>query len=314
MIRVTIMGTGAVGGYFGALLSRAGQNVTFIARGAHLDAIRTQGLHLEGPRGDFTVSAAATDSPAEIGPVDYVLFCVKQYDAESAAELIKPLLAQGGVCISLMNGVDGQDRLAPILGADRVMGGLAFVAGVIERPGVIRYTSDMSSIVFGEADGRASERAVRLRDACVAAGFSAEISTDVRAAQWLKFVGLATNTALTALTRQPTGYVYHDADMLPFAQAALEEVVAVARASGVVLPPDTAERALARLKKFPPGMYASMANDLLRGRRLELESLSGYVVRRGRELGVPTPVHAFAYACLKPYLNGAGRPPKENPS
>jgi 2-dehydropantoate 2-reductase len=243
-----------------------------------------------------------------------VLFCVKQYDAETAAELIKPLLAQGGVCISLMNGVDGQDRLAPILGTDRVMGGLAFVAGVIERPGVIRYTSDMSSIVFGEADGRASERAVRLRDACVAAGFSAEISTDVRAAQWLKFVGLATNTALTALTRQPTGYVYHDADMLPFAQAALEEVVAVARASGVVLPPDTAERALASLKKFPPGMYASMANDLLRGRRLELESLSGYVVRRGRELGVPTPVHAFAYACLKPYLNGAGRPPKENPS
>jgi 2-dehydropantoate 2-reductase len=308
------MGTGAVGGYFGALLSRAGQNVTFIARGAHLDAIRTHGLRLEGPRGDFTVSALATDSPTEIGPVDYVLFCVKQYDAESAAQLIKPLLAQGGVCISLMNGVDGQDRLAPILDADRVMGGLAFVAGVIERPGVIRYTSDMSSIVFGEADGRASERAVRLRDACVAAGFSAEVSTDIRAAQWLKFVGLATNTALTALTRQPTGYVYHDADMLPFAQAALEEVVAVARASGVVLPPDTAERALASLKKFPPGMYASMANDLLRGRRLELESLSGYVVRKGRELGVPTPVHAFAYACLKPYLNGAGRPPKENPS
>jgi 2-dehydropantoate 2-reductase len=313
-MRITILGTGAVGGYFGALLSRAGQDVTFIARGAHLDAIRTHGLRLEGPRGDFTVSARATDSPAEIGPVDYVLFCVKQYDAESAAELVKPLVVQGGVCISLMNGVDGQDRLAPILGADRVMGGLAFVAGVIERPGLIRYTSDMSSIVFGESDGRASERAVRLRDACVAAGFSAEVSTDVRAAQWLKFVGLATNTALTALTRQPTGYVYHDADMLPFAQAALEEVAAVATASGVVLPPDTAERALASLKKFPPGMYASMANDLLRGRRLELESLSGYIVRKGRELGVPTPVHAFAYACLKPYLNGVPKTPKENPS
>jgi 2-dehydropantoate 2-reductase len=313
-MRITILGTGAVGGYFGALLSRAGQEVAFIARGAHLDAIRTHGLRLEGPRGDFTVSARATDSPAEIGPVDYVLFCEKQYDAESAAELVKPLVAQGGVCISLMNGVDGQDRLAPILGADRVMGGLAFVAGVIERPGLIRYTSDMSSIVFGEADGRASERAVRLRDACVAAGFSAEVSTDVRAAQWLKFVGLATNTALTALTRQPTGYVYHDADMLPFAQAALEEVVAVATASGVVLPPGTAERALAGLKKFPPSMSASMANDLLRGRRLELESLSGYIVRKGRELGVATPVHAFAYACLKPYLNGAAKSPKENPS
>ena len=311
-MRITIRAR-AVGGYFGALLSRAGQDVTFIARGAHLDAIRTQGLRLEGPRGDFTVSARATDAPAEIGSVDYVLFCVKQYDAESAAELVKPLVAQGGVCISLMNGVDGQDRLAPILGADRVMGGLAFVAGVIERPGLIRYTSDMSSIVFGEADGHASERAVQLREACVAAGFSAEVSPDIRAAQWQKFVGLATNTALTALTRQPTGYVYHDADMLPFAQAALEEVVAVATANGVVLPPGTAERA-PWLKKFPPGMYASMANDLLRGRRLELESLSGYIVRKGRELGVPTPVHAFAYACLKPYLNGAPKSPKENPS
>ena len=304
-MRIAIMGTGAVGGYFGALLSRSGQDVVFIARGAHLKAIRESGLRLEGPRGDYTLIAHATDAPAEIGGVDVVLFCVKQYDAESAAQLIKPLVSAGGVCISLMNGVDGQDRLAPILGADRVMGGLAFVAGVIERPGVIRYTSDMSSIVFGEADGRSSERAVRLRDACLAAGFSAEVSSDVRVAQWQKFVGLATNTALTALTRQPAGYVYHEPDMLPIAQAALEEVVAVARANGIALATDTADRALAALKKFPPGMYASMANDLLRGRRLELESLSGYVVRKGRELGVPTPVHALAYACLKPYVNGA---------
>ena len=301
------MGTGAVGGYFGALLSRSGQEVVFIARGAHLKAIRERGLRLEGPRGDYTVMARATDAPAEIGGVDAVLFCVKQYDAESAARLIKPLVCAGGVCISLMNGVDGQDRLAPILGADRVMGGLAFVAGVIERPGLIRYTSDMSSIVFGEADGRSSERAVRLRDACLAAGFSAEVSSNVRAAQWQKFVGLATNTALTALTRQPAGYVYHDRDMLPIVRAALEEVVAVARAAAITLPGDVTERALASLKRFPPGMYASMANDLLRGRRLELESLSGHVVRKGRELGVPTPVHALAYACLKPYVNGALR-------
>jgi 2-dehydropantoate 2-reductase len=289
------------------LLSRSGQDVTFIARGAHLDAMRQHGLRLEGPRGDFTVTARVTDTPAEIGAVDVVLFCVKQYDAESAAQLIKPLVSGSGVCISLMNGVDGQDRLAPILGADRVMGGLAFVAGVIERPGLIRYSSDMSSIVFGEADGRSSQRALRLRDACLAAGFGAEVSPDVRAAQWNKFVGLATNAALTALTRQPAGYVYHDPDLLPIARAALEEVIAVARAAGIALPADLAERALAALKKFPRDMYASMANDLLRGRRLELESLSGYIVRRGRELDVPTPVHALAYACLKPYINGAPR-------
>ncbi len=304
-MRIAIMGTGAVGGYFGALLSRAGQDVSFIARGAHLEAIRKHGLRLEGPRGDFTVRAQATDAPAEIDAVDVVLLCVKQYDAESAAKLIAPLVAGGGVCISLMNGVDGQDRIAPILGAERVIGGLAFVSGVIDQSGLIRYSTDMSSIVFGEADGRASERVVRFRDACVAAGFSAEVSTDVRSAQWQKFVGLATNTALTALTRQPAGYVYHDPDMLPIAQAAIREVVSVARAMRISLVNGIEERTLATLKGFPPGMYASMANDVLRGRRLELESLSGYIVRKGRELSVATPVHAMAYACLKPYLNGA---------
>src|SRR5689334_18430879 len=132
-MRIVIMGTGAVGGYFGALLSRAGHDVSFIARGAHLNAIRDQGLRLEGPRGDFTVRASATDNPGDIEAVDVVLFCVKQYDAESAAVLIKPLLARGGVCITLMNGVDGQDRIAPILGAEGVIGGLAFVSGVVER-------------------------------------------------------------------------------------------------------------------------------------------------------------------------------------
>jgi 2-dehydropantoate 2-reductase len=304
-MRIAIMGTGAVGGYFGALLSRAGENVSFVARGAHLQAIRKHGLRLEGPRGDFTVNAPATDTPAEIGAVDVVLLCVKQYDAESAAALIAPLVAGAGVCISLMNGVDGQDRIAPILGAERVMGGLAFVSGVIDQPGRIRYSTDMSSIVFGEPDGRASERAVRFRDACVAAGFSADVSSDVRSAQWQKFVGLATNTALTALTRQPAGYVYHDADMLPIARAAIDEVVSLAHAMNIALADDIAQRTLAVLQRFPPGMYASMANDLLRGRRLELESLSGYIVRKGRELGVATPVHAMAYACLKPYLHGA---------
>ena len=303
-MRIAIMGSGAVGGYFGALLSRAGEEVAFIARGAHLNAMRERGLRLEGLRGDFTVTARATDVPAEIGAVDVVLFCVKQYDADSAAQLVAPLIGDGGVCISLMNGVDGQDRIARVLGADRVLGGLAFVSGVLERPGLIRYGTDMSSIVFGEADGRASDRLSRFRAACLAAGFSAEISPDIRAAQWQKFVGLVTNTALTALTRQPAGYVYHDPDMLPIAQAAIGEAVAVARAMKVAIPDDMAQRTLALLQKFPPDMYASMANDLLRGRRLELESLSGYVVRKGRELGVPTPVHAMAYACLKPYVEG----------
>jgi 2-dehydropantoate 2-reductase len=304
-MRIAIMGSGAVGGYFGALLARAGHDVTFIARGAHLAAIRARGLRLTGPRGDFTVNSPATDAPDELGVADVVLFCVKLYDTESAAAQIAPLLGKGGACISLMNGVDGQERLAAVLGADRVMGGLAFVAGVIEAPGVIRYTSDMSSIVYGEPDGSMSERAVRFRDACIAAGFKAEVSPDIRAAQWQKFVGLATNAALTSLSRQPAGYVYHDPDMLEIARGSVDEVIAVARAMNIALPADTAEKQLRWMRNFPPGMYASMANDLLRGRRLELESFSGYIARKGRELGVPTPIHALAYACLKPYLNGS---------
>ena len=303
-MRIAIMGSGAVGGYFGAFLARAGHDVSFIARGAHLAAIREHGLRLTGPRGDFTVRAPATDTPAEVAAVDVVLFCVKLYDTESAAAKIEPLLRKGGVCISLMNGVDGEERLGAVLGAERVMGGLAFVAGVIEAPGLIRYTSDMSSIVYGEADGSISERAIRFRDACAGAGFGAEVSPDIRAAQWRKFVGLATNAALTSLSRQPAGYVYHDPDMLQIARLALDEVIAVARAMHIALPPDIAANQLDWMRNFPPGMYASMGNDLLRGRRLELESFSGYLVRKGRELGVPTPIHAVAYACLKPYVNG----------
>ncbi|MSQ71453.1 MAG: 2-dehydropantoate 2-reductase [Betaproteobacteria bacterium] len=303
-MRIAIMGSGAVGGYFGAFLARAGHDVGFIARGAHLSAIREHGLRLAGPRGDFNIRAPATDTPGELGTVDVVLFCVKLYDTEVAAAQIEPLLRDGGVCISLMNGVDGQERLAAVLGADRVMGGLAFVAGVIEAPGQIRYTSDMSSVVYGEADGSLSARAIGFRDACIASGFGAQVSPDIRTEQWKKFVGLATNAALTSLSRQPAGYVYRDPDMLEIAGATLQEAIAVAQAMNITLPPDTAPKLLGWMRNFPPGMYASMANDLLRGRRLELESFSGYLMRKGRELGVPTPIHTLAYACLKPYVNG----------
>ena len=305
-MRFAIMGAGGVGGYYGAKLALAGHDVTYIARGEHLRAIQAHGMSLRGPDGTGVVAnAKATDDAGKMAAVDAILFCVKLFDTEAAAQAIAPLHAKGGVCISLQNGVDGQHRIGAVLGTERVMGGLAFVSATVEAPGVIRYNSKAASIQFGEADGKQSERAARFRDACIAAGIGAEVVTDIRAAQWHKFVGLATNAALTSLVRKPAGVVYNDPDLVPLARAAFQEGADIARALGVALPDDIVERHLANHRAFPPQMYASMYHDLARGRRMELESLSGLIVRKGRELGVPTPVHAMAYACLKPYVNGA---------
>lgn len=304
-MRIAIMGAGGVGGFYGGRLAQAGHDVTFITRGEHLRAIQEKGLSLVGAGGDALIQGAkATDDPAQIEPVDYVLFCVKLFDTEDAARAIRPLLSQGGVCITLQNGVDGQQRIAAVVGNDRVIGGIAFVSAVIESPGVIRYNSKSPSIRFGESDGRMSERATLFRDACKAAGFNAEIVADIRSALWHKFVGLTVNAALTSLVRKPAGVCYHDPDLLALARSGFEEAAAVARAMGIALPDDIVEWQVRNHQNFPPEMYASMYHDLARSRRLELESLSGLIVRKGRELGVPTPFHTMAYACLKPYIAG----------
>ena len=308
-MRIAIMGGGAVGGYFGGLLSLAGNDVTFIARGEHLRAKQEHGLTLETPKGTLHVNNARfVAEPGEVGPCDIVLFAVKAYDIEAAAKPLKPLVDAGATIVSVLNGVDHQDRIGAVLGANSVIGGLALVSGVITAPGVIRYTSPMSSLRFGEADGSLSARAVAFRDACLAAGFGAEVVTDIRVAQWSKFVGLATNAALTSLFRLPAGYIYHDPEIIPMARRGFEEVAAVGRAFGITLPADAAERALAMHQAFPKTMYASMYHDVAKGKPMELDSLSGYVMRKGRELGVPTPVHEMAYLALKPYKDGAPKP------
>ncbi len=308
-MRIAIMGAGAVGGYFGGRLSLAGDDVTFIARGDHLRAMQADGLRLETSEGTLRVTNARfVAEPADVGTCDVVLFAVKAYDIEAAAATLKPLVDAGATIVSVLNGVDHQDRIGAVVGADRVMGGLAMVSGVIVAPGVIRYTSPMSSLRFGEADGSLSSRAIAFRDACLAAGFGADLVSDIRAAQWAKFVGLATNAALTSLFRLPAGYIYHDAEIIPMARRGFEEVAAVARAAGISLPADAAERALAMHQSFPKTMYASMYHDVAKGRPMELESLSGTVLRMGRELGVPTPVHELAYLALKPYKDGTPAP------
>ena len=304
-MHIAIMGTGAVGGYFGGLLARAGHSVTFIARGAHLAAMREHGLVLDTPKGRLDVHGARfAHHPSEIDSCDVVLFAVKAYDIERAAAPLKPLVDGGACVISVLNGVDHQDRVASVLGAEAVLGGLAMVSGVIVDPGVIRYTSDMSGLRFGESDGSMSERATAFRDACVGSGFSAEVVSDIRAAQWTKFVGLASNAALTSLFRLPAGHLYHDPDTIPMALRAFGEVATLAQAEGVVLPDDIVARTLALHQSFPKTMYASMYHDLAKGRPLELDSFSGHIVRRGRALQVATPVHEMAWLALKPYLNG----------
>ncbi len=299
------MGAGAVGAYFGGLLALAGNEVTFIARGEHLRAMQQEGLRLDTPKGMLHVrNARFVADPAAVGACDVVLFAVKAYDIETAAAPLKPLIDAGAIIVSVLNGVDHQDRIAAVVGAGRVLGGLALVSGVITAPGVIRYTSPMSALRFGESDGSMSPRATVFRDACEAAGFGAELVADIRAAQWTKFVGLATNAGLTSLIRLPAGYIYHDPEISAMALRGFEEVAALARAQGIALPADAALRALAMHQSFPKTMYASMYHDVAKGKPMELDHLSGYIVRRGRELGVATPVHEMMYLALKPYMHG----------
>lgn len=305
-MRIAVMGTGGMGGYYGGCLASAGQDVSFVARGRHLEAIRAKGLRVIGPRGDLEISPAkATDDPAEIGPVDVVLFGVKLYDAETAAAAIKPMIGPDTMVISLMNGVDGPERIEAVVGPGHALGAAAYASAKIDEPGVISYRSDMSRLVFGELDGSISQRALQFKEACDQANFDVELSTDIQKTLWEKFVLLATNAALTTITRQPAAGVYGEPELKALAVDLMKEVVAVANAKGIKVGDDVIERSIALTETFPPNMYASMYHDLAAGKPLEVGSFSGLITRLGRELGIPTPCHRTIYACLKPYENGA---------
>lgn len=305
-MRVAVIGTGGIGGIYGAALVRAGADVTFVARGAHLAAMRERGLRVEGDRGEAHIHPAqATDDMARIGVVDIVLLCVKQWDVESAGEQIRPIVGPPTAVIPLQNGVDAADRLIPILGRDRVMGGTAFLTGAIIAPGVIRQTGTYQRMTFGELDGRISERGERLRDLCEAAGFEGVLSPDIRLPIWEKFVLLVALSDLNALTRLPLGKWRDDPDLLALCEAAVRETVAVGLAEGVKLAPDSVVKILATIRSMPPHHMTSMGTDLLRGNRIELPWFAGKVVELGRRHGIATPVNSFVYAALKPYVNGA---------
>jgi 2-dehydropantoate 2-reductase len=304
-MRIAVIGAGGVGGAFGAALAKAGADVTFVARGAHLAAMRASGLKVLGPRGDIHLSSAqATDEPAGIGPVDFILFCVKLWDVESAGAAIRPLLGPSTAVIPLQNGIDASERLIPILGKEAVMGGVAQISATIAEPGVIRQTGTFMRMVFGELDGRSSPRGAAFHTMCQSAGFDSVNSNEILTALWEKFVLLATNSSVVALTRLPFGKLRDDPQVFALFARGYAEVIAVGRARGIALPADLEARALQGTRNFPPEMMPSMAIDLLRDNRLELPWLAGKVVALGRELSVPTPTFDVMYAALKPYANG----------
>jgi 2-dehydropantoate 2-reductase len=305
-VRIVVIGAGGIGGIYGASLAKAGSDVTFVARGAHLAAMRECGLRIEGDRGETHINPAqATDEIERIGVVDLVLFCVKLWDVESAGEQIRPIVGPQTAVIPLQNGVDAADRLIPILGRDRMLGGTAFVTGAIVAPGMIRQTGAYQRMTFGELDGGISPRGERLRDLCEAAGFEGLLSPDIRLPIWEKFALLVPLSDLNALSRLPLGKWRDDPDLFALYEAALRETLAVGLAEGVKLPPDSFDKTLAMMRSMPPQHTTSMGNDLLRGKRIELPWFAGKVVELGRHHGIPTPVNSFIYAALKPYVNGA---------
>ncbi len=304
-MRIAVVGAGGVGGGFGAALAKAGADVTFIARGAHLAVMKSAGLRIESPRGDtHLVPTQATDDPNSVGKVDFVLFCVKLWDVESAGEHIKPLVGPDTAVIPLQNGIDAADRLVPILGRDAVMGGVAQISASIIEPGVIRQVGTFMRMIFGELDGTISERAKDFLAMCQKAGFDATLSDQILTELWMKFALLATNASMTAVTRQPIGKLRDDPDVRAIFLSAIQEVIEVGRARNIALPADALSKVLDFIGHAPPAMKASMALDLERGNRLELPWLSGKVVELGRDLGISTPTHGMLYALLKPYIMG----------
>lgn len=303
-MRIAVIGAGGVGGYFGARLADSGVDVSFVARGAHLEALRTRGLRLESPKGDVHLKRViAHDDPAPLGQVDVVLLTVKMYDFEAASRGLGPLLGPETVVVTLQNGVEAIDIVSRHLGRAHVAGGVAYVAAVMTEPGVIRHTA-LDALIFGELDGTRSARLTVLEEACIGAGFNARISADILVDLWSKFSRLSVFSGMTAVTRAPIGVLRSDPELYAMLKAACEETIRVGRARGVALPDDLMDDILQMVHRLPAHAKASMLEDLERGRRLELPWLSGGVVRLGAEVGVPTPIHAFIATVLKPVVNG----------
>jgi 2-dehydropantoate 2-reductase len=308
-MRIVIMGSGGTGGYFGAKLARAGLDVTFVARGAHLQAIRTEGLRVRSAHeGEWTVKSRAVESLDGEPPADIVLFCVKSFDTESAALAIKPVVGPDTGVLSIQNGVDNEDKLDRIVGAPHVLGGMAQVFATLDGPGVIRHVA-LGRIVFGEMDGRDTARARDFLAACQRAQIPCEISSHTLRTLWEKYVFLTAHAGMTALTRCPAGVLRRVPEARVMYRRLMEEMTALARASGIALAADYIEQSLKILDGMAENFYSSLHFDLTNGKRLELEALHGHAVRLGERFGIATPTLFAVYAALLPYRDGPPPPP-----
>ncbi|MDA0339865.1 MAG: 2-dehydropantoate 2-reductase [Proteobacteria bacterium] len=305
-MRIAIMGSGGVGGFFGAKLALAGNDVTFIARGAHLEAMLKDGLKITSDMGDMHMNPVqATDDPSTIGEVDAVLFCTKLYDTKEASELLKPVMGANTFVVTVQNGISGPDLIGEVLGKDRVLGGSTYIISHLTGPGTIHHMGNFQRIVFGEADGSMSDRGKAFEKACADAGIEVEFSDKVEVTMWEKLIPLTVMSGMTAVTRQPIGPILEDPDLAAMADAAISEVVAVGRAKGVDLKPDAASLVQSGVRSAPYDTKSSMLVDLERGKPMELPWLSGTVARLGEELDVPTPVHKFIATVLGPLAKGS---------
>jgi 2-dehydropantoate 2-reductase len=304
-MRIAIVGAGGIGCIYGASLAKAGADVTFVARGAHLAAMQANGLKIDGDRGGTHIQPAqATDDPASIGVVDYVIFCVKLWDVESAGAAIKPLVGSQTAVIPQQNGVDAHERLIPILGREAVMGGTAWVTGSIVAPGVVRQTGTYQRLIYGELDGSMSARGQRFADFCATAGFEGDFQPDVLVPIWEKFLSIIPLSSVNSLTRAPLGVYREDPELWALCEASLRETIAVGHAEGIALPPDSFEKVVGQMRSMPAYHMTSMCNDLLRGNRIELPWFAGKVVELGRKHGIATPTCNLLYAALKPHIDG----------
>jgi len=300
-MKIAVMGAGALGGFFGGRLVAAGHEVWMIARGAHLAAMKTNGLRILSPKGDaYLPDLLATDDPKEVGPCDVIMFMVKNGDVESAAEAIKPMIKPDTLIVTCQNGISAWERLGDIVGRQHVVPGVARTPGEISEPGVIRHTAMLDRLIFGEVDGSPSDRCQRLADAMAASGTTPIVSDNIMHQLWSKFVGQSALASMTALTRMNIGPLRENPVSAKLFYDATAEAYHVGRAAVPDLPESVIADNWDFVEKLPYEMHASMLDDLNRGKPLEHEYLSGDVVRLGERYGVPTPIHWVLYAALKP--------------
>jgi len=297
-MRIAVMGAGSTGGYFGGMLVRAGNEVSLIARGAHLEAIRTNGLKVVRDDEEFIVRCLATDDPVSVGEVDLALFCVKTYQSEVALPFMQPMVGPNTTVLCLQNGIDSYITAANVLGSGSVLPGAAFIEAGLLGPGIIKQTGSLVRIILGETDGSETERCLEIRDTFIAAEVPAEVLPDITAGLWGKFLFIATMAGVTSLARATLAELMPQPHWRKVVLACLAEIDAVGRASGVALHLDMVANTTSYIEEHLADLQASMHTDLMAGRPLELEALNGAVIRAGAESGVPTPINDAIYAML----------------